>query len=49
VVGDDGDDGDRARAAVAGQDVSFPDLVDVDVVRFGVAAGSAASSTPRPP
>ena len=32
VVGDDGTDGDRARAALAGQDVSVPDLVDVEVV-----------------
>ncbi|HEY5199754.1 MAG TPA: type II toxin-antitoxin system VapC family toxin [Acidothermaceae bacterium] len=32
VVGDDGADGDRARAAVAGQDVSVPDLADVEVV-----------------
>jgi predicted nucleic acid-binding protein len=32
VVGDDGADGDRARAALTGQDVSVPDLVDVEVV-----------------
>jgi len=32
VVGDGGADGDRARAALAGQDVSVPDLVDVEVV-----------------
>jgi predicted nucleic acid-binding protein len=32
VVGDDGADGDLARAALAGQDVSVPDLVDVEVV-----------------
>lgn len=32
VVGDDGDDGDRARAALASQDLSAPDLVDVEVV-----------------
>lgn len=32
VVGDDGADGDRARAAVAGDDLSVPDLVDVEVV-----------------
>jgi predicted nucleic acid-binding protein len=32
VVGDDGAQGDRARAALVGQDVSVPDLVDVEVV-----------------
>ena len=32
VVGDDGADGDRARAALVGEDVSVPDLVDVEVV-----------------
>jgi predicted nucleic acid-binding protein len=32
VVGDDGADGDRARAALTGQDVCVPDLVDVEVV-----------------
>lgn len=32
VVGDDGADGDRAREAVAGQELSVPDLVDVEVV-----------------
>jgi predicted nucleic acid-binding protein len=32
VVGDDSAQGDRARAALVGQDVSVPDLVDVEVV-----------------
>jgi predicted nucleic acid-binding protein len=32
VVGDDGADGDRARDALAGEDVSIPDLADVEVV-----------------
>jgi len=32
VVGDDGTDGDRAREVVAGQELSVPDLVDVEVV-----------------
>ena len=32
VVGDDGTDGDRAREAVRGQELSVPDLVDVEVV-----------------
>ena len=32
AVGDDGADGARARGALAGQDVSVPDLVDVEVV-----------------
>jgi predicted nucleic acid-binding protein len=32
AVGDDGADGARARAALAGQDLSVPDLVDVEVV-----------------
>jgi len=32
VVGDDGIDGDRAREIVAGQELSLPDLVDVEVV-----------------
>lgn len=32
VVGDDGADGDRAREVVAGQELSVPDLVDVEVV-----------------
>jgi predicted nucleic acid-binding protein len=32
VVGDDGVDGDRARDALRGQDLSVPDLVDVEVV-----------------
>jgi predicted nucleic acid-binding protein len=32
VVGDDGPDGDQARMALAGQDVSVPDLADVEVV-----------------
>lgn len=32
VVGDDGADGDRAREALGGQELSVPDLVDVEVV-----------------
>jgi predicted nucleic acid-binding protein len=32
AVGDDGTDGARARAALAGNDLSVPDLVDVEVV-----------------
>lgn len=32
VVGDDGTDGDRAREAVRAQELSVPDLVDVEVV-----------------
>lgn len=32
VVGDDGTDGDRAREVIAGQELSVPDLVDVEVV-----------------
>jgi predicted nucleic acid-binding protein len=32
ALGDDGSDGARARSALAGQDVSVPDLVDVEVV-----------------
>jgi predicted nucleic acid-binding protein len=32
VVGDDGTDGDRAREVLVGQDLSVPDLVDVEVV-----------------
>lgn len=32
VVGDDGDDGVAARAALVGEEVSVPDLVDVEVV-----------------
>jgi predicted nucleic acid-binding protein len=32
VVGDDGAPGGHARAALAGQDVSVPDLADVEVV-----------------
>ena len=32
VVGDDGADGDRAREVVSGQELSVPDLVDVEVV-----------------
>lgn len=32
VVGDDGADGDRARETVRGQELSAPDLVDVEVV-----------------
>ena len=32
VVGDDGSDGNRARAALAGQNLSVPDLADVEVV-----------------
>lgn len=32
AVGDDGSDGARARGALAGHDVSVPDLVDVEVV-----------------
>lgn len=32
AVGDDGADGVRARGALAGQDLSVPDLVDVEVV-----------------
>lgn len=32
AVGDDGADGAHARAALAGQGVSVPDLVDVEVV-----------------
>jgi predicted nucleic acid-binding protein len=32
AVGDDGADGTRARDALAGQDLSVPDLVDVEVV-----------------
>ncbi len=32
VVGDDGADGDRARQVLHGQELSVPDLVDVEVV-----------------
>lgn len=32
VVADDGPDGARARAALVGQELSVPDLVDVEVV-----------------
>lgn len=32
AVGDDGRDGSTARAALAGHDLSVPDLVDVEVV-----------------
>ncbi len=32
VVGDDGADGDRARELLIGQELSVPDLVDVEVV-----------------
>jgi predicted nucleic acid-binding protein len=32
AIGDDGADGARARGALTGQDVSVPDLVDVEVV-----------------
>lgn len=32
VVGDDGTDGDRAREVLSGQELSVPDLVDVEVV-----------------
>jgi predicted nucleic acid-binding protein len=32
IVGDDGDDGDLAREALRGQELSVPDLVDVEVV-----------------
>jgi predicted nucleic acid-binding protein len=32
VVGDDGADGDRARQVLQGQELSVPDLVDVEVV-----------------
>jgi len=32
VVGDDGTDGDRAREVLRGQELSVPDLVDVEVV-----------------
>ena len=32
VVGDDGADGQRARELIGGDDVSVPDLVDVEVV-----------------
>lgn len=32
AVGDDGADGDRAREVVRGQELSAPDLVDVEVV-----------------
>ena len=32
VVGDDGDDGDRAREVIGHQELSVPDLVDVEVV-----------------
>lgn len=32
VVADDGPDGTRARAALSGNDLSVPDLVDVEVV-----------------
>lgn len=32
VVGDDGTDGDRAREVIGGQELSVPDLVDVEVV-----------------
>jgi predicted nucleic acid-binding protein len=32
AIGDDGADGDRARAVLRGQDLSLPDLADVEVV-----------------
>jgi predicted nucleic acid-binding protein len=32
IVGDDDADGDRAREALRGQELSVPDLVDVEVV-----------------
>jgi len=32
VVGDDGADGDRARQVLQGQELSVPDLADVEVV-----------------
>ena len=32
VVGDDGADGNRARAVIYGHELSVPDLVDVEVV-----------------
>ena len=32
VVGDDGTDGDRAREVLRGEELSVPDLVDVEVV-----------------
>lgn len=32
AVGDDGTDGDRAREALRGEELSVPDLVDVEVV-----------------
>lgn len=32
VVGDDGGDGDRAREVLRGEELSVPDLVDVEVV-----------------
>lgn len=32
VVGDDGADGDRAREVLIGQELSVPELVDVEVV-----------------
>src|SRR3954453_11213124 len=32
VVGDDGADGDRAREELRGEELSVPDLVDVEVV-----------------
>lgn len=32
VVGDDGADGDRARQVLRGEELSVPDLVDVEVV-----------------
>jgi predicted nucleic acid-binding protein len=32
VVGDDGADGDRARAVLIGEELSVPDFVDVEVV-----------------
>jgi predicted nucleic acid-binding protein len=31
VLGDDGSDGQRARQAVAGQDLAAPELIDVEV------------------
>jgi predicted nucleic acid-binding protein len=32
LIGDDGTDGDRAREVVDGQELSLPDLADVEVV-----------------
>lgn len=47
VVGDDGADGDRARGVLVGEELSVPDLADVEVVSVLRRRWMAKSMTAR--